>query len=55
MHENLVFTEKLTNNLYAEKNILKKAGKCPLDIACILVFTYKTETPNRKTFETKPR
>ena len=36
-----------------KKNIFDKAGECPLNITCTLIFKYRTETPNCKTFERK--
>ena len=30
--------EKVTNNKYRGKYIFEKVGKCPLDLACILIF-----------------
>ena len=52
----LFFTEKVTNNLYAEKNIFEKAGK-RLNAACMLILRAKPkhqivkhlkENPDRK-------
>ena len=37
-YEKLVLTEKVTNSLYIEKNIFEKVEKCPLKIACMLIF-----------------
>ena len=37
-YKKLVLTEKVTNDCYVEKDCLEKEGKCPLNIACMLIF-----------------
>ena len=32
-----LLTEKVKNNFYVEKHIFEKVGKCPLNIACMLI------------------
>ena len=46
--------EKVTNNLYAERNIFEKVGKFPLNIASMLIFTYKTKIPILKHLKESP-
>ena len=32
-----LLTEKVKNNYYVEKHIFEKVGKCPLNVACMLI------------------